>query len=131
MGAPFSFPNWSNAMQLDLNMKPFVAAGITHNTLRLSLDYDKNKKGPVLRLQMAQCDPPENGFSSFKMAIFGSPSSRVVIESGWKMNNKKRLEAAWDQVAGEIAGKRGASWAAVEALLKESGAELVEEPVAA
>lgn len=113
-------------MELDLKVKPFEKDGINHDTLRLSLSYDKSKKGPVLSLQTAQTETGiAGGFSSFRCSLFGSPSARLVIESGWKMNNAKRMAASWDQVLGEVAGKRGQVWEAVEALLKKAGTELV------
>lgn len=110
---------------IDLNIKPVVSHGLTHNVLRVSVDYNKRDTGPVASLQMAEVGPPESGFSSFKVAIFGSPSARVVVEKGWKTNNKKRVEAARDQVLAEIVGKRGDTYAAIEKLLKEHNSELV------
>ena len=120
-------------MELDLKIKPFEKDGILHDTLRLSLSYDKSKKGPALSLQTAQTETGiAGGFSSFRFSIFGSPSARLMVETGWKMNNKKRMETAWDQVVSEVTGKRGATWEAVEALLKTAGTELVvPETVAA
>ncbi len=112
---------------IDLDIKPFEAAGLTHNVLRVSVDYSKRDTGPVATLQAAEVAPPENGFASFKVAIFGSPSARVVVEKGWKTNNQKRLGAARDQVLAEIIGKRGDTYEAVQKLLSENGSELVEE----
>jgi hypothetical protein len=111
---------------IDLNIKPIVSHGLTHNVLRVSVDYDKRNTGPVASLQTAECGPPESGFSSFKVAIFGSPSARVSVEKGWKMNNRKRMEAARDQVLSEIIGKRGDTYAAIVKLLADNGSEIVE-----
>lgn len=117
---------------LDLNIKPIVSHGLTHNVLRVSVDYDKRNTGPVARLQAAQVDPPENGFVGFKVALFGSPSATVSVEKGWRTNNQKRLAAARDQVALEISQKRGDTYAAIEKLLQENGSEIVaEEPAVA
>lgn len=117
---------------IDLDIKPFEKAGIKHNVLRVSVDYSKRDTGPVASLQTAQVDPPEHGFQGFKFAIFGSPSDRVVVEKGWKTNNKKRVEAARDQVLAEILGKRGDTWAAIEQLLRENDSEVLSaEAVAA
>ncbi len=114
---------------VDLDIKPIVSHGLTHNTLRVTVDYDKRETGPVARLQVAQVDPPENGFVGFKVALFGSPSARVVVERGWKTNNQKRLAAACDQVALEISQKRGETYAAIVKLLADNGSEIVESAV--
>lgn len=118
-------------MDLDLKIVPFTKDDITHDTLRVSVDYDKNVKGPVMTLQTAQIERPSYGGSFFRFSLFGSPRARVVIERGWKMNNKKRMEAARDQVKAEIAGKFGDSWAAIEKLLTENGSGLAPEVVEA
>lgn len=120
--------------QTDLPIKPFEKDGHGHNVIRLHLDYDKNVKGPVLYLQTGEIPKEEPGanFSSFRFVIFGSPSARVVLERNWPRNNAKRLEAAWDQVAAEVAGKRGESYAAILKVLEPVGSRLGgEEPAVA
>ncbi len=115
-------------MKMDLPIKPFSvenAPGLSHNVVRLSLSYDKSVKGPVLNLQAASQEPSDgSGFDCFKVALFASPSARVVLERGWKMNNAKRLGASWDQVVAEITSQRGDSYAALEKLLTEAGSGL-------
>ncbi len=116
---------------IDIPVKPFTvpnAPDLQHNVVRVSMDYDKRNTGPVASLQAAECGPPESGFSSFRMVIFASPSARVSVEKGWKTNNKKRLDAARDQVLLEISQKRGDTYAAIVKLLADNGSEIVEQP---
>lgn len=115
------------SFERDLPIKPFEKCGIVHTVVRVSLDYSKDVKGPVVHLQTGTTSA-DGPFNVFRMAIMGSPSTRVVMERGWKMNNKKRMEAAAAQLEAELFGKRGDTWAAVEKLLTEAGSELA--PVA-
>ena len=107
-------------MKIDLPIKPFDKDGMTHNTVRLSLDYDKKETGPVLRLQTA-----ETGEVMLRFSIFGSPNAKHVVERGWKTNNKRRMEAAFAQVTAEVTGKQGDSWKAVTDLLATVDSEVV------
>lgn len=121
-------------MKIDLVIKPFEKSGIVHTHVRAYVEYDKNVKGPVAQFQTARIES-DGPFETMKMALLSSPSTRVVMERGWKSNNKKRLAAAFDQLQVEIHGKHGESYAALVKMLKEScggdGSYEMAEPLVA
>ena len=121
-------------MKTRLPIKPFEKAGINHDHVSLRLDYSKRDTGPVLHVQTIHVEPATEpgGFEGERHAIFGSPSTTIVIERGWKTNNKKRLGAAEDQVLSELERRSGPTFDAIVEFLKSAGTELVvPEPIAA
>jgi hypothetical protein len=113
-----------------LSIKPFNKSGIDHNVVHLDVVYDKRATGPVLTMQTGNLEEANGtGFTGFKMAIFSSPSGRLVLETGWKTNNKKRMGAARDMVEHQIGRKEGPAYEAIVELLTKAGSGLLE-PVA-
>jgi hypothetical protein len=51
---------------------------------------------------------------SFKIAIFGSPHKTVPLDSSWKTNNQKKLQAVQATVKSELATKSGRAWDSVK-----------------
>ncbi len=105
-----------------VKIKPFEKANLTHNAIVLRVDYDKRKTGPVLHMSAMEV---ADGFQ--KCALMASPSGEYVIETGWKTNNKKRLAAAEDLVAHQIAKKEGDVWDALQEFAKAAGTEILDE----
>lgn len=107
-------------------IKPIEKAGLKHNVVRLGLQYDKRHTGPICYISAME----RKSDGSEQMAIFSSPHASIVVERGWKTNNKKRMEITADAVKGQILGKFGPVYDAVAKLLSEHGSELLLEEAA-
>jgi hypothetical protein len=109
-------------------IKPFTVSSKVHNCVEVRVWYDKQATGPICSLQTGAEDREVADFIGFSFIICGSPSARVVVERGWRTNNKKRLAAAEDAVAAQIAAKSGPVYDALMDLLLgcDSGLETTE-----
>lgn len=110
-------------MSLFLSIEPFQKDEISHCKVRIDVDYNKDKKGPVATMQTIGLT--NDGCETF--SIFGSPRTRVVLEQGWKSNNKKRVEAASDMVRTQLAGQCGDLWDALCKMLADVGSKVIIE----
>jgi hypothetical protein len=86
-----------------LAIEPFEKSGLTHNSARVDIDYESRMGGPVLRVQTLE--EGSDGFEKF--AIFGSPASRIQVETGWSRNNKKRLDALATAIRSQLIAGQG------------------------
>ena len=100
-------------------------AGVTHNAVRVSVDYDRAAGGPVLRLQAVDIDPqPGVGFVLARYAVFASPWVRVVLETGWGRANAKRLTAVRAEARRQLEARSGAAWDALAGFAARHGMAL-------
>ena len=101
----------------------FLAHGISHNNLELSLFYDKKDGGPVLRMQAVERYDSDS-FTGTRMALFGSPSMRVTLETDWKRDNKKKIATMWNAIQQDIERKEGVAWEEIESFAKKHNIQL-------
>jgi len=95
---------------------PFFAHGLDHNVVQVSVDYDARRGGPVANLVAFQ---DREGVMT--TVLFGSPHVNVVVEGGWKRNNKKKLEVVSSQVKDDVLAGRGPVFGAIEGMLVAVG----------
>jgi hypothetical protein len=69
--------------------------------------------GPCLFLRAGD---EQEGYFRFAMM---SPADKVMLESNWKRDNTKKVEAIRTQTFDEIKNKRGPGWDAVVAFMKK------------
>jgi hypothetical protein len=107
---------------IKVQIEPFTKDGLTHDTVSLSLSYDKNATGPVLTLQAV-----DTSEGSFRFSIFGSPRDRVTWDAGWKTNNAKKMAQALQEISRDIENRSGRAWEAVKDFVKKHGMVIVED----
>lgn len=106
-------------MNFDVSIMPFDKDGITHNSIRVTLDYDKRATGPVLDMRAADI-----GDKKFRFSIFGSPSGRLTWDAGWRSNNAKKMASARLDVKAQLEAKAGRAWDMVKDFAAKNGLTL-------
>jgi hypothetical protein len=80
-----------------------------HNAIMVSADYKKREGGIVLSFRVVDVSN-QNGFEFIRLAPFSSPATFILLEGGWKRDNKKKVAAEWARIKTEVETRAGRTW---------------------
>lgn len=107
--------------------EPFQAneGSMKHTDVSVSVRYDKSRHEVRVNFQAVEIEADNgSGFNSMKFVIFASPSGSVVLESGWKRDNAKKVAAILSELKCQVESRSGRGWDLISAFAVKHGIKL-------